>query len=681
MPQGHLQATGRDARGRLQYRYHAQWRAQRDQHKFHRLADFAVKLPAIRAAVERDLAEPGLTRRKLLAAMVSLLDRTFIRVGDERYRRDNGSFGLTTLRTRHVRVSGDRIRLRFPRQVGQGARRVARRSPARAHRAPMPRPAGLRALPVRRGRRDAQGVRDRRQCLPAGDQRRRLHRQGFPHVGRDRHRDGAADTLRARVVSDRRHAERSTGRCARQRTRSATRSLYAARATSIRVSSTLTSPTRCRRGGCAAAPRGCAPPKPDARAAQDAARAGNALAAASAKLAPPAGRSSCSRGPVSDATHSCFVTARRCASASATSRSQCATRRVRARPADGARCATAVCGAHAATRADREPREQPAQRAVRAVAEVRSALEAPVGQPENAAADGHVAEWVTALRERVARGLAHQPGRRHEPVQRPAEPSEHRDAVRDTPGGVAYRQRRELAFRTRQQPALDEIAQRARRRLRVDVVHAMQHELVAAREARLHRVRNARSASTQARSGTAGRRAATPARRQRRQAWTAIPGIRATSPAKRRAARSRARVRGFRMLHSRACVSHPKPACRGRGRVARASSVPQLYSPSARPRAVPRAPGPCRRTPHAVRHRARVARRDQHAGIGRDDLRHRARIRATTPRPHAIASISTSPNVSWSPACTKPSALASIRASSSDECRNGSIVTFAGARA
>lgn len=118
-PQGHLQAVGRDARGRLQYRYHTQWRAQRDEHKFHRLADFGAKLPDVRAAVERDLATPGLSRRKLLAAMVSLLDRTFIRVGDERYRRENGSFGLTTLRTRHVRVSGDHIRLRFRGKSGK----------------------------------------------------------------------------------------------------------------------------------------------------------------------------------------------------------------------------------------------------------------------------------------------------------------------------------------------------------------------------------------------------------------------------------------------------------------------------------------------------------------------------------------------------------------------------------
>jgi DNA topoisomerase-1 len=117
--QGHLQATGRDARGRLQYRYHPQWRAQRDEHKFDRLAEFGRALPAIRAAVARDLAQPGLPRQKLLAAMVRLLDRRYVRVGDERYRRDNGSFGLTTLRTRHVKVSGDRIRLRFRGKSGK----------------------------------------------------------------------------------------------------------------------------------------------------------------------------------------------------------------------------------------------------------------------------------------------------------------------------------------------------------------------------------------------------------------------------------------------------------------------------------------------------------------------------------------------------------------------------------
>jgi DNA topoisomerase-1 len=116
---GHLQATGRDVRGRKQYRYHAEWRAERDQDKFQRLSAFARSLPAIRAAAKRDLARAGLPREKVLAAMVRLLDRTFVRVGDERYRRENGSYGLTTLRNRHVQVAGDRIRLRFRGKAGK----------------------------------------------------------------------------------------------------------------------------------------------------------------------------------------------------------------------------------------------------------------------------------------------------------------------------------------------------------------------------------------------------------------------------------------------------------------------------------------------------------------------------------------------------------------------------------
>ncbi len=118
-PQGHLQATGRDVRGRKQYRYHEDWRAQRDVNKFERLGDFARSLPAIRTAANRDLALPGLPREKVLAAMVSVIDRTFVRVGDERYRRENGSYGLTTLRNRHVVVAGDRIRIRFRGKAGK----------------------------------------------------------------------------------------------------------------------------------------------------------------------------------------------------------------------------------------------------------------------------------------------------------------------------------------------------------------------------------------------------------------------------------------------------------------------------------------------------------------------------------------------------------------------------------
>jgi DNA topoisomerase-1 len=117
--EGHLQATGRDVRGRKQYRYHEDWRRERDVTKFDRLTAFARSLPAIRSAVDRDLALPALPREKVLGAMVRLLDRTFVRVGDERYRRDNGSYGLTTLRNRHVKVSGDRIRIRFRGKAGK----------------------------------------------------------------------------------------------------------------------------------------------------------------------------------------------------------------------------------------------------------------------------------------------------------------------------------------------------------------------------------------------------------------------------------------------------------------------------------------------------------------------------------------------------------------------------------
>src|SRR5687767_8237668 len=110
---GHLQATGCDVRGRKQYHYHAKWRNERDSNKFDRLTKFARAVPAIRNAVARDLAKPGLPRQKVLATMVSLLDRTNVRIGGERYRRTNGSYGLTTLRNRHVEVQGERIRIRF----------------------------------------------------------------------------------------------------------------------------------------------------------------------------------------------------------------------------------------------------------------------------------------------------------------------------------------------------------------------------------------------------------------------------------------------------------------------------------------------------------------------------------------------------------------------------------------
>jgi len=105
-PRGHLQATGRDARGRKQYRYHAGWREARDDHKHARMRSFGKALGRLRAAVRRDLKLPGLPREKVLALVVKLLDSTQVRVGNAEYARSNGSFGLTTLRNRHVRFPG-----------------------------------------------------------------------------------------------------------------------------------------------------------------------------------------------------------------------------------------------------------------------------------------------------------------------------------------------------------------------------------------------------------------------------------------------------------------------------------------------------------------------------------------------------------------------------------------------
>ena len=118
-PNGHLQATGRDARGRKQYRYHARYRARRDDAKFERLIAFARALPAIREQVERDLARPGLPREKVLAAVVRLLELTLIRVGNDEYARLNRSFGLTTLRDRHATIAGSAVRFRFRGKSGR----------------------------------------------------------------------------------------------------------------------------------------------------------------------------------------------------------------------------------------------------------------------------------------------------------------------------------------------------------------------------------------------------------------------------------------------------------------------------------------------------------------------------------------------------------------------------------
>ena len=118
-PTGHIQATGRDARRRKQYRYHERWRELRDENKFDRLAAFAKALPKIRRRIAKDLKLRGLPREKVLATVVRLLERTFIRIGNEEYARENKSFGLTTIKNRHVSVRGPHLGFRFRGKTGR----------------------------------------------------------------------------------------------------------------------------------------------------------------------------------------------------------------------------------------------------------------------------------------------------------------------------------------------------------------------------------------------------------------------------------------------------------------------------------------------------------------------------------------------------------------------------------
>ncbi len=118
-PDSHIQAVGRDARGRKQYRYHPAYRQIRDLVKFDRMRAFGKVLPRIRRIVGRDLARRGLPKRKVLAAVVKLLETTYIRIGNEEYAEDNNSFGLTTLRNQHVEILGEMLKFRFRGKSGQ----------------------------------------------------------------------------------------------------------------------------------------------------------------------------------------------------------------------------------------------------------------------------------------------------------------------------------------------------------------------------------------------------------------------------------------------------------------------------------------------------------------------------------------------------------------------------------
>ncbi len=129
---GHIQATGRDGKGRKQYRYHPRWREVRDQTKYHRMMAFGAALPTIRQRVNHDLSLRGLPRDKVLASVVRLLEATLIRVGNEEYARENKSYGLTTMRNRHVDIEGAKLAFNFRGKSGMNHevdvrdRRVAR---------------------------------------------------------------------------------------------------------------------------------------------------------------------------------------------------------------------------------------------------------------------------------------------------------------------------------------------------------------------------------------------------------------------------------------------------------------------------------------------------------------------------------------------------------------------------
>ncbi|HVY18614.1 MAG TPA: DNA topoisomerase IB [Bauldia sp.] len=119
---GHLQATGRDQRGRKQYRYHADFRAARDRTKYEHVLEFGAHIEKVRERVDADMRRPGLPREKVLATIVHLLDTTLIRVGNDEYARANGSFGLTTLKDRHVKVEGGQLRFEFKGKSGKAWR-------------------------------------------------------------------------------------------------------------------------------------------------------------------------------------------------------------------------------------------------------------------------------------------------------------------------------------------------------------------------------------------------------------------------------------------------------------------------------------------------------------------------------------------------------------------------------
>ncbi len=200
-PNGHLQATGVDAAGRKQYRYHDAWRTRRDAEKFEDMMRFARALPRLREQVEADLAAAdGLTRERVLACAVRLLDRGFFRIGTEEYAVTNESYGLATMRKEHVTIEPDGTMV-FDYPAKSGKRRIqARRRPAGATRSSARSSAAAAAGPdllaYKAGRRWARRALGRHQRLSQGRDRRRLLGQGLPDLERHRARGPGARGLR-----------------------------------------------------------------------------------------------------------------------------------------------------------------------------------------------------------------------------------------------------------------------------------------------------------------------------------------------------------------------------------------------------------------------------------------------------------------------------------------------------
>ena len=241
-PMGHIQATGADAAGRKQYRYHDLWRERRDREKFESMEEFARALPRLRKRVAKDLARDGMPRERVLACATRLLDRGFFRIGSEDYAEENDTYGIATMGKRHVTVDGRRGDLRL--------RVEGRQAPAPGLRRPEGGRGGDRAEAPARRRRGAAGVArgpalgrrevTRRERVREGGRRARVLGQGLPHLERHRAgRRGAVGVRRGRDrLEDRRASARRRARSRRQPATWATRRPSAARRTSIRGCST-----------------------------------------------------------------------------------------------------------------------------------------------------------------------------------------------------------------------------------------------------------------------------------------------------------------------------------------------------------------------------------------------------------------------------------------------------------